>query len=186
MEISIFTEQREIIRSAFPSDNFDNLVIATALPSDGEFIKFLESERILYVEREINGSICCIAYRNLDFTQSRKPSEGSKAIYLAERKEGNGGLLLQYLPPKSETSRHYHELTTERFHNLEGRCFIDIGETKEVLEQSSCTVPPWRIHQVRTKELPALTVLEINGNPRGLSDMSDHYHLKFNLNHSSS
>ena len=186
MEINIFTEQRRIIRSAFPSDNFDNLVIATAFPSDEEFIKFLESEKIPYVKREINGSICCIAYRNLDFTKSRKPSKGSNAIYLAEREEKKGGLLLQYLPPTSKTSRHYHKLTTERFHNLEGRCFIDISGTEVVLKQSSCIVYPKMIHQVRTGELPALTVLEITGNSRGLSDMSDHYYPDLNLNHSSS
>lgn len=92
-------------------------------------------------------------------------SPSSKALYLA--KNNNKGYLLQYLPPYSHTSEHYHQKKTETFLNLEGRVRVIYRhvnsnlEIKQILSQSSLTLQPYHWHRSMTDESPAVTLLHI-------------------------
>jgi hypothetical protein len=109
----------------------------------------------------------------------RSNSNSSDAIYLAGKRYGAISLLFQYLSPYSKTSRHYHIKTTEVFHNLWGRCFVEVeGESDKPIElaKRSIIIPSVTIHQVRTRDEGALTLLEMWGHCKGLG-MNDHYYL---------
>lgn len=95
--------------------------------------------------------------------QSRSQKQGSKALYYAAHKEE--GLLLQYLPPRSQTSSHDHEIYEwrEHYHLLAGEATLRTSE--ELKEDNLVTVAPEVIHQVLTTDQPSLTLIEIKGDP---------------------
>lgn len=104
-------------------------------------------------------------------------SPGSEAIYWARSKDKKRGLLLQLLRPHSSTSQHYHRAKTESFHLIAGRAELVADKKVLPLEDGNTqTIQPGVIHQVRTESRPALTMMEIIGDPEGLS-MKDHHYV---------
>jgi len=100
-------------------------------------------------------------------------SPGSQAIYLARSEDKMEGLLLQYLPPYSVTSQHSHQSKKEAFHLLAGQATIKTPSVEFVLREGCTRLVEQGSHQLRTNLQPALTLLEIVGDPKGLS-MEDH------------
>lgn len=115
------------------------------------------------------------------FTVFRSPvparSAGSGALYIARRVVNMGGFLVQFLPPDSATSCHYHNLTNETYHLIAGKATI-VADGKEVRLKQGETheIRPKTIHQVRTKVQSSIILIEIVGNPNGLS-MDDHVYV---------
>ncbi len=62
---------------------------------------------------------------------SRSASKGSQAVYYGTRTTAKCTYLLQYLPSRSVTSRHYHEGVREFFHILEASSI----RQRRILEQ---------------------------------------------------
>jgi len=117
-----------------------------------------------------------IGHKNFYFYPPEKrsaKSSTSQAIYVARSADKKDGLLLQFLPPNSHTSKHYHKLKTETYHVLEGTAFLEVDGQSIELRHSAHIVFPNKVHTVYTKEEPALTLLLIQNDPEGLS-MSDH------------
>ena len=91
-------------------------------------------------------------------------SRESNALYLAQSEESRYGLLFQYLPPHSTTSRHHHTARTEIFHSFEGTALLHMPEKTVCLKPNhGYVVGPNIWHQLETKGSPALTVLKIIG-----------------------
>lgn len=108
----------------------------------------------------------------------RSTSPGSQAVYLAiagDRTEHM--LLLQYLPSFTTTSRHYHDSPQiEVYHLLAGEGILEIDSREYIIFQGqSKVVWPRERHCYRTEESPALTMLEIHGNPDCLKKHNHHY-----------
>ncbi|MFA5854182.1 MAG: hypothetical protein WC866_03780 [Patescibacteria group bacterium] len=106
-------------------------------------------------------------------------SSGSSALYLASGKEKRDGLLLQYLPPHSTTSLHYHACTLETFHLLAGRAAVRTPwGTEEHLDDGrrSFTNPMFVPHQVVTGESASIILLEM-GLPTESTGMKDHFYV---------
>ncbi|MBU0761256.1 MAG: hypothetical protein KJ600_01390 [Nanoarchaeota archaeon] len=181
MEASILEEGKRLIRCSLDSVGrtgvVRNLRIATALLPNWWPIKTLRQYRLLCSKIDFNGSPCSIIYRGLDFSGSPQVSQsaGSQAIYLARKDNGKQSFLLQYLPPRSVTSKHFHRVTTERFHGLEGACFVEVNGEETLVNGRTFEVAPGKVHQVKTGEEPSLTLIEMLGNPDGLV-MTDHYY----------
>ncbi|MEK6934563.1 MAG: cupin domain-containing protein [Nanoarchaeota archaeon] len=179
MDISILKQGGRLIRRSLASVNestlVKNLKIATALLPDWPIIRSLRQHGYFYQKLDFNGYPCCVIYQGLDFNSQPSSSKNSQAIYPARLDNGVESFLLQYLPPNSVTSRHHHKITTEKFHNLEGNCVIEINGTNYELQGATLQVNPGQIHQVHTRDKPALTLIEMLGNPKGL-DMDDHYY----------
>jgi mannose-6-phosphate isomerase-like protein (cupin superfamily) len=108
-------------------------------------------------------------------------SPGSEAIYLGESRDRKDGLLLQFLPPNSHTSKHYHSSDDrspkiETFHGMEGEGRIEVdGQDNLVREGTAITVFPNSLHQLRTLDYPALVLLLIEGDEKGISMDNHHY-----------
>jgi quercetin dioxygenase-like cupin family protein len=182
MEISILEKGKDLVRGSFEylinSPVVKNLKIATALLPDWKIFEKLRDQGLFYRRFDFNGNPCCFIYKGDEFDVSQRPSnsKGSQAIYLARKDNGNESYLLQLLPPYAVTSRHYHKITTENFHNLEGSCNIVIDGTNNQLNRGTMQVLPRQVHQVKTVESESLNLIEMLGNPRGLS-MDDHFYI---------
>ena len=189
MDASIFTKQHKLERKELTSfDELKDIEIATVSQPPTKFIGEIEKYGAdnglnfkLFYLNDIN---FLIIYKDLKFYGGTRNalSTGSGAKYLARKKTETGGLLLQYLPPKSVTSKHYHEFRTEIFHNLEGKCTLEFSKinlekskgTPEVkrknLVNSTYEVEPKIVHQVKTADSAALTLLEMIGKNTGMED----------------
>lgn len=177
METSIFTEKYKLKRKELASfDELKDIEIATVMQPPTKFIGEIEKygadnglQFKLFYLNDIN---FFIIYKDLEFYNGVKnafsPDSGAK--YLAHKKTESGELLLQYIPPKSITSKHYHEFKTEIFHNLEGKCTLEVSRKKIDLEKSSHSVKPNAIHQVKTADSAALNLLESKGKSTGRED----------------
>lgn len=109
-----------------------------------------------------------------DKNNQKAKSPNSEAIYIARSENKMDGLLLQYLPPNSKTSRHYHKHKTENYHLIAGKAKIETSVGNQTLEHATThTIKPEVTHQVVTEKEPSLILLEILGDPEGLS-MNDH------------
>lgn len=105
-------------------------------------------------------------------------SPGSDAIYLARSEDKMEGLLLQMLPPHSKTSRHYHKTKTETFHAMEEGFLVNAnGKSSGFPPSTFVTIEPNVVHQLYTDYKPALTLLLVEGDPKGLS-MDDHNYIE--------
>ena len=111
---------------------------------------------------------------NLDVPR-KSSSLGSQAIYLIRKDAGIHSHLLQLMPPRSVTSRHYHRITTEYFHNLRGECTIEVNGEDRIISGCILQVNKFETHQVKTGDRASLNLIEMIGNPAGLS-MNDHYY----------
>ena len=123
---------------------------------------------------------CGIINSHLKFGSRSSNSIKSQAKYLAYH---NDGLLLQYIPPNSGTSLHYHNRTVEHYFCLEGKCTLQLG-TKEnplqkniFLEKNTFTVLPGEVHRVITDNTPVINFLIMQGCPKNLK-MSDHFYVE--------
>lgn len=119
-----------------------------------------------------------LAYRGMHlFPQlKRSLSADSKALYLGRSAKKARGWLLQYLPPHSATSHHFHTAKTERFINLAGRCRVGLDGRETMLAGTDATATPGTPHYLRTGATPALNLLIISGPADPLS-MDDHHYL---------
>jgi hypothetical protein len=173
-------EVRRVGLEIFKSPDLAKLEVATAVLPNEEFVHAAVSSGLRIEEVELDDVRYCIAHRDLNFyaqpVKSRSADSGSRAFYLAERNAGLRSLWLQYLPALSETSRHLHKLTVERFHGLEGNCIVEVRDSSIVLDRCSVTVMPFTVHRLKTGDTPSLALLEMR-NPRGL-EMTDHYYVK--------
>ena len=179
MEISALLENEEVVKvnpSILQELNPEKIRIAVAPSHDADFLKAVEDSGLNVRTLKLGNKKYILAYRDLDFFDEPKKSrsEESGAIYLAERNAGGRSLLLQYLPPFTPTSRHFHKITTEHFHGLVGRCIIE-GKSA-ILCQDTVIVTPFTAHQLRTYEDHSLALIEMIGNPAGLS-MNDHFYV---------
>ncbi len=180
MELSIFTKQRELVRATVDSfDDWNNIEVATLLEPSKDLLELFKRNGQSFEIVDYHGISCCVMHRDLYFYHPplSAKSSGSKAIYYARSMVKMDGLLLQYLPPQTITSKHYHTAKIETYHNLEGRCLIEVDGEDILLEQSSHKIPPNVVHQVRTEDDASLTLLEIIGDPNGLS-MDDHHYVE--------
>jgi mannose-6-phosphate isomerase-like protein (cupin superfamily) len=104
-------------------------------------------------------------------------SDGSSAVYLASSIDKNDGFLLQYLPPHSQTSKHYHNFRKEAYHIFAGKATIVADDKKLVLENGNSQVTgPSVIHQIYTEKESSLILLEMIDEKPGLG-MSDHIYV---------
>ncbi len=121
-----------------------------------------------------------VALRDFEIYNKEKQkarSPNSQSVYLAISKNKMDGLLLQYLPPHSATSLHYHQFKTEAYHIIVGKATLMNHGKEIILERAkSELVYPHSVHQVITHDEPSLILLEIIGDPKGLS-MDDHIYV---------
>lgn len=104
----------------------------------------------------------------------KSQSSGSNALYLARSADKKEGLLLQLLPPFSKTSCHHHTQKREAFHLIEGVATLITSQSVWTLYRGDThVVEPGVIHQTRTDARPAIILIEVVGDPEGLS-MQDH------------
>jgi mannose-6-phosphate isomerase-like protein (cupin superfamily) len=195
-EISIFMgtkDEGELIRKPLNelSNIFEEIKIDVATIRVGDDKGFIESfvnelknngYSVNFID--IEGFKCYIIddkilyFYSEDKRKAKSPT--SQAVYIARSEDKMKGLLLQLLMPHSTTSKHYHTMKTETFYNLEGSCILEIQEKNEkreiLLRNSYYTVRPNVIHQIRTENEPALTLIKIVGDPEGLS-MHDHHYV---------
>lgn len=121
-------------------------------------------------------------FKNMDEDGSRPRkavSNGSNAMYLAKGVVKSNGLLLQYLPPNSVTSIHYHVHTVERFHLLAGSAEVMTWQGPVAFPADrTIKIDPFVVHQVRTGAQDSLILLEMLA-PEGKGGKQDHYYLDF-------
>lgn len=104
------------------------------------------------------------------------PRSGAYYLLWHEENTGDGkrGFLLQYLPPHSETSKHYHKKQTEIYHFLDGMISLETLEGTFHLEAGGQhTVKPDVIHQLKTTDTPSLAVIEMTN-----VDYKDHHYVE--------
>lgn len=99
----------------------------------------------------------------LNFFDSPLPHEGSQAVYLVEQLVEDHLILVPVLGPNMRTSRHHHEspMVQEIYFYIVGESFIKVGKEEHLLnrERPRIDVPLDAVHQVRTEEKPALTLI---------------------------
>jgi mannose-6-phosphate isomerase-like protein (cupin superfamily) len=121
-------------------------------------------------------------FKNMDEDGSRPRkafSSGSSATYLAKGLTKSNGLLLQYLPPNSVTSIHYHLETIEHFHLLAGSAEVMTWKGPVAFPADrTIKIDPFTVHQVRTGEQGSIILLEMLA-PEGKGGKKDHYYLDF-------
>jgi hypothetical protein len=119
-------------------------------------------------------------HKNLKFfPEPIKGSENSQAIYYAEKIEDGKKYLLQFILPRSSTSRHYHKETDEIFCPIYGCCFLnyesmisEIRGTERMI--TSKYVPRNTRHQLKTVDnVPALNLIQMDPAHDG---WEDHYY----------
>ncbi len=158
------TKNRRLIAGPLESLLQHEILVASLQDTDDGKIAVngLKKERFRF-----NGTLYVILHSD-DFIYNPEESHspGSKAIYLAKgphKRNSKEGFLIQLLPPHSITSRHFHQKETEIYFNLEGTCFLSVEDKEIILNQTTYSVKPLQIHQLRTKKHPALNLLWIKG-----------------------
>jgi len=138
-----------------------------------------DSPRIITQVRMVSGlmHLSLWGFKIMDPPRPAK-SHGSKAVYLASGLNKRDGLLLQYLPPNSTTSWHYHAKTTERFHLLAGNAVVATpwGVEFDFFSHRTVTINPFTVHQVKTREEGSLILLEMVFTSESVG-MSDHFYV---------
>lgn len=143
---------------------------------------------------------CFIAHRNLTFHRPPAPSSSSTsgAQYWIEHWLGPQMLmliLLQYLPPRTRTSAHWHHDVSEFFHCLLGRCMLTEGKPdpdgngKRYARKSrrhrlqgcgparEVRIGPGIAHQLETLDCPALNFIAIEGTTAQTMKELIHHHV---------
>jgi len=116
----------------------------------------------------------CVFEKPIKSKSAKFKSSKSDALYIAESKDRKEGLLLQYLPIMGKTSKHCHKGKDEAFHLIEGQ--VEIVTPRKnfyFAEKNTEIIKKGVIHQLCARKSPALILLEIVGDPKGLS-MDDH------------
>jgi len=179
MEVSIINSKGNLERKSLDSIlNWDEIELLTAIDPDDKDKLVLKNTQLPLKVVDLDGRQCYIVHHSLYFydeiQQAKSPT--SQGRYIARSEDKSNGWLLQYLPPFSHTSKHYHGLKKEKYHGLEGECSLEIDGKKVKLKGNVVTVQPGQIHQVKTTQQFALTLLIIQGDPKGLS-MDDHNYI---------
>lgn len=101
------------------------------------------------------------------FKSPKKSStKSSNSLYLAYKEERNNYWLLQYLPPFSKTSNHYHKNIIEKHEVIAGECFIK--NNKKSTDFLKKITKENEIHQLYTQEKGCILILEmIHQNKKG-------------------
>lgn len=98
-------------------------------------------------------------------------SPGSDAKYYIWDDET--GLLLQFIPPNSRTSYHYHKITREEHHNILGKHRLYSSNGEITLKGSSIILDPYNWHQILTLSNSSINTILMD--PPGLGK-SDHFY----------
>ena len=180
MEVSVINKKGELERKRINHiKNWDEINLLTAIDPDDETKSLLENTGLILNVVDLDDKVCYILHRSLHFydglQQAKSPT--SKGRYVARSEDKRDGLLLQYMPPNSHSSKHYHKLKTETYYGLEGECLLEMDGKEVRLKGNVITINPKQIHQVKTGNQFALTLLVIKGDPRGLS-MDDHNYVQ--------
>lgn len=178
MELTIIDKDKKIkiIKKDFHKINWDKILLATATNYPKNFIKKLREEKQRYKEIYLNEKKILLIFKNFIFF--RKPlnssSKESGAQYLAISKNIKEGLALQYLPKKTKTSHHYHNIKKEIFYSLEGEAFLKLKKGEFLLNKNIKKVNQGTAHQLITKNKDSLILIEIKNDPKGLSHDDKH------------
>lgn len=163
--LHIFTSCHNILET----DNLSSLegaIFASILYPNQQVKDFVSKEGLYFKEIQFGEVPLLVASRFKFYKNLKKAvTPSSNAYYLLWHEEASErfGFLLQYLPPNSVTSRHYHTEQTESFSILEGMLSLETSEGTFALNAGgNCTVRPGIVHQLRTKETPSLTVIQIS------------------------
>jgi len=104
-------------------------------------------------------------------------------IWLVERQgfeDEPAALLVQLIKEHGKTSRHYHLKTNEFFLSIAGTVFLEYGNIGNVLKSEMLSkkdffeVNPNTIHQLKTKNMPALNLLCMSPYD---PDLKDHHYI---------
>lgn len=133
-----------------------------------------------HITLQFNGCEYFVAARGIELfqkpRQSRSSQKGSRALYFGVTQNSKRSYLLQYLPPYSPTSSHYHNGIQESFFVIEGSVLISIGgRTYTALPTNALTTPCKVAHSLLTEELPSLTLILMDGSDKGFSSDDHHY-----------
>lgn len=85
----------------------------------------------------------------------------SDGQYFLETVIGEDGVLASYLPPYSMTSEHEHEAIKEKYKQIAGQSFVNVGNEKVNLnsDMGYIEVPLNTEHQVLTEEKPSFILI---------------------------
>ena len=178
MEVSIIKTNGILERRKLDSlKNLDNIRLLTAINPNEETRLMLKLTDLPIKELALDDVPFYFLHRSIHFFKNLRKSKSkeSGAIYVARSENIMDGLLLQYLPPNSSTSMHYHKLKTETFHNLEGKCILTVDYNSITLDKTTGIVHPKQIHQLKTNAGYALNLLKVEDDPKGLS-LDDHHY----------
>lgn len=112
-------------------------------------------------------------YKNIQLSCSNT----SNAMYLGQSTDPLDGLVLQYMPPNSCTSRHYHKMRTEVYHSLAGKCLLYADDEISRVNGNSKIIPPDTVHQLWTGSSPSIILLEMQDDQKGIS-LDDHFYVE--------
>ncbi|OGY26467.1 MAG: hypothetical protein A2Z11_02495 [Candidatus Woykebacteria bacterium RBG_16_43_9] len=123
---------------------------------------------------DLDGRTYHLALKGFEITEGERSYSGdSQAIYWAKCDLGSYGFLIQYLPPRAQTSRHYHEKIIETFFPIAGTCFVS-NKRRRVEVVSGLCVLANKTHQITTEADPALNLVLIDG-PDPIGNSDHHY-----------
>jgi len=161
--LNIFTSDKKIITD----NSLEEVLFASTFNHDqqlGDAVlkKGLHFRELLFGNKSLTVISLFKFYKNIK--KAISPTSGAYYLLWHEEEVENSknGFLLQYLPPNSVTSKHYHKEQTEIFSLLEGKMILDTSESQSSLNVGdNYVVNPNVIHQLRTSHEPSLTVIEI-------------------------
>jgi len=185
MEATIFTTRRRIITQSLES--LDHRIVELAVvPDFSDELRGFVSNGLSAAPVSFNGGVYGLIHNGFMFPEKPEVSHSrdrvtgtllSHALYIAKKFPRQGlAFVLQYLPPYSHTSRHYHRETTEIYHSLAGSCTVFRNGSPTALSGAqSLPIYTEVIHQARTTSQPSLMLLEIRGAGNPLE--GDHHHV---------
>ncbi len=188
MELSVFTKDRRVERRTLGSSPLYDVELLTTFGLNKELIEFLRKNRFDLITVGLNGSSCYVAYRQgfiRPYSEPRKNSEGSDAVYYGEIVIGGYGtrLLQGFDIPGGkkygETSLHEHppeDGITEVFSNIQGRCTLHADGIPISLEGNVHIVGSGIQHKITTEDKRTLNIIDMVGCFEGLSTVGHRYH----------
>lgn len=133
---------------------------------DFDYIMLAVENRTFYIAPKKN------SFFSFEAAEDYPASPTSAAEYVAVGTNGLDGLLFQFLPPNSQTSKHLHRENGERFVNFYGPLTVEIDGKYTILEGDSLLAEVNQTHQLSTGNQGALTLCQSFGNPS--LDKTDH------------
>ncbi|MBU0907673.1 MAG: hypothetical protein KKD18_00070 [Nanoarchaeota archaeon] len=90
----------------------------------------------------------------------RSSSKESNSVYFGWNRQKDKTTALQYLPPNSKTSKHFHKKLEEEYHVLAGKCTVLKGN-KQIKLTKKLRIRKKEPHQLKTGKEGCLMLLEI-------------------------